>query len=89
MGTRRGDPKPFALNARDPRVRTCVASSWLHPFKNWSFLKKRGGSRPSLPKRPSWRSEETESIDLDLLIDAAAAGIFKIPAEQAVVDALA
>ena len=33
--------------------------------------------------------QKTESISLDLLIDAAAAGIFKIPAEQEVDSALA
>ena len=32
---------------------------------------------------------KTESISLDLLIDAAAAGVFKIPAEQEIDDALA
>ena len=33
--------------------------------------------------------QKTESISLDLLKDAAAAGIFKLPAEQEVDDALA
>ena len=32
---------------------------------------------------------KTESINLNLLIDAAAAGVFKIPAEQEIEDALA
>ena len=32
---------------------------------------------------------KTASISLDLLIDAAAAGVFKIPAEQEIDDALA
>jgi hypothetical protein len=33
--------------------------------------------------------QKTESISLDLLMDAAVAGIFKLPAEQEVDDALA
>ena len=33
--------------------------------------------------------QKTECINLDLLIDAAAAGVFKIPAEQEIDDALA
>ena len=33
--------------------------------------------------------QKTESISLDLLIDAAAAGVFKVPAEQEIDDALA
>jgi hypothetical protein len=33
--------------------------------------------------------QKTESISLDLLIDAAAAGVFKFPAEQELDDALA
>ena len=33
--------------------------------------------------------QKTESISLDLLMDAAAAGIFKLPAEQEIDDALA
>ena len=33
--------------------------------------------------------QKTESISLDLLMEAAAAGIFKLPAEQEVDDALA
>ena len=33
--------------------------------------------------------QKTVSISLDLLIDAAAAGIFKIPAEQEIDDAIA
>jgi len=33
--------------------------------------------------------QKTESISLNLLMDAAAAGIFKLPAEQEIDDALA
>ena len=33
--------------------------------------------------------QKTEAINLDLRIDAAAAGVFKIPAEQEIDDALA
>ena len=45
-------------------------------------------SPPCWPRRPELAiRQKTESIILDLLVDVAAAGVFKIPAEQEIDDA--
>ena len=44
MGNRLGSIAPFALRVREPRVKTCLISSWLNPLRDLSLLKIRGDS---------------------------------------------